>query len=76
MLYFAQKPLILILCFCGGQVVAITVYFLLVVAFYAFFAPFLGKDLYEYVAIAVYSTVVSTLSWVHIIIFCNFFLHH
>ncbi|KAJ8625642.1 hypothetical protein MRB53_034172 [Persea americana] len=39
------------------QVVAITVYFLLVVAFYAFFSPFLGKDLYEYVAIAVYSTV-------------------
>eukprot|EP00268_Persea_americana_P053322 TRINITY_DN6023_c0_g1_i2.p1 TRINITY_DN6023_c0_g1~~TRINITY_DN6023_c0_g1_i2.p1 ORF type:complete len:648 (+),score=116.49 TRINITY_DN6023_c0_g1_i2:412-2355(+) len=39
------------------QVVAITVYFLLVVAFYAFFSPFLGKEFYEYVAIAVYSTV-------------------
>lgn len=39
------------------QVVAITVFFLLVVAYYAFFAPFLGKDLYEYVAIGVYSTV-------------------
>ncbi|XP_058090572.1 probable protein S-acyltransferase 19 isoform X2 [Magnolia sinica] len=37
------------------QVVAITVFFLLVVAFYAFFAPFLGKNLYEYVAIAVYT---------------------
>ncbi|KAG1355293.1 putative protein S-acyltransferase 21 [Cocos nucifera] len=37
------------------RVVAITVFFLLSTAFYAFFAPFLGKYLYEYVAIAVYS---------------------
>lgn len=37
------------------QVVAITVFFLLTVAYYAFFAPFLGKDIYEYVAIGVYS---------------------
>ncbi|WOG97699.1 hypothetical protein DCAR_0417040 [Daucus carota subsp. sativus] len=37
------------------QVVAITVFFLLCVAFYAFFAPFLGRDVYEYVAVAVYS---------------------
>lgn len=38
------------------QVVAITVFFLLSVAFYAFFAPFIGKDIiYEYVAIGVYS---------------------
>ncbi|KAF8405576.1 hypothetical protein HHK36_010483 [Tetracentron sinense] len=37
------------------QVVAITVFFLLAIAFYAFFAPFLGKDIYEYVAIGVYS---------------------
>ncbi|CAL5416278.1 unnamed protein product [Camellia sinensis] len=37
------------------QVVAITVFLLLSVAFYAFFAPFLGKDIYEYVAIGVYS---------------------
>ncbi|OAY71981.1 protein S-acyltransferase 21 [Ananas comosus] len=37
------------------QIVAITVFFLLCIAFYAFFAPFLGKDLYEYVAMAVYS---------------------
>ncbi|GJT48200.1 protein S-acyltransferase 21, partial [Tanacetum coccineum] len=36
-------------------VVAITVFFLLSVAFYAFFSPFLGKDIYEHVAIAVYS---------------------
>ncbi|XP_057502621.1 protein S-acyltransferase 21-like isoform X1 [Actinidia eriantha] len=39
----------------GFQVVAITIFFLLSVAFYAFFAPFLGKDIYEYVAIGVYS---------------------
>ncbi|PIA46644.1 hypothetical protein AQUCO_01500291v1 [Aquilegia coerulea] len=37
------------------QVVAITVFFVLSVAFYAFFAPFLGKDIYEYVAMGVYS---------------------
>ncbi|CAI9115195.1 OLC1v1016034C1 [Oldenlandia corymbosa var. corymbosa] len=37
------------------QVVAITVFFLLSVAFYAFFAPFLGKDIYEYIAIGIYS---------------------
>lgn len=41
------------------QVVAITVFFLLSIAFYAFFAPFLGKDIYEYVAIGVYSLLVS-----------------
>ncbi|CAL5015234.1 unnamed protein product [Urochloa decumbens] len=37
------------------QVVAITVYFLLCIAFYAFFSPFLGKDLYQYIAVGVYS---------------------
>ncbi|KAF9686590.1 hypothetical protein SADUNF_Sadunf02G0005100 [Salix dunnii] len=37
------------------QLVAITVFFVLSVAFYAFFAPFLGKVIYEYVAIGVYS---------------------
>ncbi|PRQ19353.1 putative protein S-acyltransferase [Rosa chinensis] len=40
------------------QVVAITVFFLLTVAYYAFFAPFLGNDIYEYVAIGVYSALV------------------
>ncbi|KAJ6921076.1 hypothetical protein NC651_014603 [Populus alba x Populus x berolinensis] len=43
-----------------GSIVAVTVFFLLSVAFYSFFAPFLGKDIYEYVAIGVYS--VSALS--------------
>lgn len=37
------------------QVVAITVFFLLSVAFFAFFAPFLGKDIYEYLATGIYS---------------------
>ena len=40
---------------------AITVYFLLSVAFYAFFSPFLGKDIYEHVAIGVYSFLVNDL---------------
>uniref|UniRef100_A0A0D9XGU4 S-acyltransferase n=1 Tax=Leersia perrieri TaxID=77586 RepID=A0A0D9XGU4_9ORYZ len=39
------------------QIVAIVVFFLLVVAFYAFFAPFLGKQVLEYVAIGVYTPV-------------------
>lgn len=39
------------------QVVAITVYCLLVVAFYAFFAPFLGGRIWEYSLIGTYSTV-------------------
>ncbi|XP_010941671.1 probable protein S-acyltransferase 19 isoform X1 [Elaeis guineensis] len=39
------------------QVIAITVFFLLVVAFYAFFAPFLGKQIFEYASIAVYTPV-------------------
>ncbi|CAA0807033.1 Probable protein S-acyltransferase 20 [Striga hermonthica] len=37
------------------QVVAITVFCLLSVAFYVFFAPFLGKDIYEYLATGIYS---------------------
>ncbi|PNX59874.1 putative S-acyltransferase, partial [Trifolium pratense] len=37
------------------QVVAITVFFLLCIAYYAFFAPFLGNDIFEYVAFGVYS---------------------
>ncbi|KAJ6813108.1 protein S-acyltransferase 21-like isoform X2 [Iris pallida] len=37
------------------QIVAITVFFLLSIAFYAFFAPFLGRKLYEYVAVGIYS---------------------
>ena len=39
------------------QIVAITVFFLLVVAFYAFFAPFFGKQILEYVAVVIYSPV-------------------
>ncbi|XP_065852448.1 probable protein S-acyltransferase 19 isoform X2 [Euphorbia lathyris] len=40
------------------QVVAITVFCLLVIAFYAFFAPFLGGRIWEYALIATYSPVV------------------
>ncbi|KAA8524213.1 hypothetical protein F0562_010643 [Nyssa sinensis] len=39
------------------QVVAITVFCLLVVAFYAFFAPFLGGHIWEYALVATYSPV-------------------
>ncbi|XP_021746936.1 protein S-acyltransferase 21-like [Chenopodium quinoa] len=38
------------------QIVAITVYFLLTIAYYAFFAPFVAKDVfYEYLAIGGYT---------------------
>ncbi|KAJ4702316.1 S-acyltransferase [Melia azedarach] len=47
------------------QVVAITVFFLLSVAYYAFFAPFLGTEMYEFVAIGVYS----------VLAFCVFILY-
>lgn len=40
------------------QVVAITVFCLLVVAFYAFFAPFLGGHIWEYALFAAYTPVV------------------
>ncbi|KAA3458467.1 putative protein S-acyltransferase 19 [Gossypium australe] len=39
------------------QVVAITVFCLLVVAFYAFFAPFVGGRIWEYVLVGTYSLV-------------------
>lgn len=39
------------------QVVAVTVYCLLVVAFFAFFAPFLGGRIWEYALVATYSPV-------------------
>lgn len=39
------------------QVVAVTVFCLLVVAFYAFFAPFIGGNIWEYALIALYSPV-------------------
>ncbi|XP_027080151.1 probable protein S-acyltransferase 19 isoform X1 [Coffea arabica] len=41
------------------QVVAITVYCLLVVAFFAFFAPFLGRNIWEYALVAGYSPVAT-----------------
>ncbi|KAJ6967665.1 hypothetical protein NC653_035785 [Populus alba x Populus x berolinensis] len=39
------------------QVVAITVFCLLVIAFYAFLAPFLGGKIWEYVLIGTYTPV-------------------
>ncbi|KAG7573962.1 hypothetical protein ISN44_As09g021880 [Arabidopsis suecica] len=44
-------------CVFFSRVIAITVYCLLVVAFYAFFAPFVGGRIWEYVLIGVYSPV-------------------
>lgn len=59
--FIMHTSVLIVSCFVLLQIVAITVFFLLCIAFYAFFAPFLGKDLYEYVAMAVYSFLVSCL---------------
>lgn len=48
------------------QVGAITVFFLLVVAFYAFFAPFLGGRILEYASIAVYTPVALAVFFLYI----------
>lgn len=48
-------------CVFFSQVIAITVFCLLVVAYYAFFAPFVGGRIWEYVLIGVYSPVVCLL---------------
>ncbi|XP_068646867.1 probable protein S-acyltransferase 19 [Aristolochia californica] len=48
------------------QVVAITVFLLLSVAFYAFFAPFLGRNLFEYVAVAVYTPVAFAVFFLYV----------
>ncbi|KAL3736471.1 hypothetical protein ACJRO7_025419 [Eucalyptus globulus] len=50
-----------------SQVVAITGFSLLSVAFYVFFAPFLGKeDIYEYVALGVYSLLALSVSTLYV----------
>ncbi|GAB4833034.1 hypothetical protein Ancab_007057 [Ancistrocladus abbreviatus] len=49
------------------QIVAITVFFLLSVAFYAFFAPFVAKDvIYEYITIGIYSFLALCVLILHI----------
>jgi hypothetical protein len=54
------------------QIVAITVFFLLVIAFYAFFAPFLGKQVLGYVVIGIYTAVVSLPNCTCIVFFCHY----
>nr|GFB33719.1 protein S-acyltransferase 21-like [Tanacetum cinerariifolium] len=57
-------------------VVAITVFFLLSVAFYAFFSPFLGKDIYEHVAIAEVFDIINQVfdhEEVHTVFYCDVF---
>ncbi|KAJ8631239.1 hypothetical protein MRB53_024562 [Persea americana] len=48
------------------QVGAITVFFLLVVAYYAFFAPFLGGRILEYASMAVYTPVVLAVFYLYV----------
>ncbi|OIV96259.1 hypothetical protein TanjilG_05099 [Lupinus angustifolius] len=48
------------------QLVAITVFFLLSIAYYAFFAPFLGNNIYEYVAYAVYSLLALSVFFLYV----------
>lgn len=65
----------LVLTIVALQVVAITVYFLLSVAFYAFFAAFLGKDIYEYIAIGVYSFLVNIMLAGFLVTLAQFLFH-
>lgn len=46
--------------------VAITVYFLLSIAFYAFFAPFLGSDGYEHIAVGAYTFLALSVFFLYI----------
>ena len=57
-------------CFCGGfviltnfllcvKVVAIAVFMALGFAFYVFFAPFVGKKMYQYVVMGLYTPLVT-----------------
>ncbi|KAL3845902.1 hypothetical protein ACJIZ3_003305 [Penstemon smallii] len=48
------------------QVLAIIVFFLLSVAFYAFLAPFLGKDIYQYIATGIYSLLALCVSILYV----------
>ena len=43
------------------QVVAVAVFLALGFAFYVFFAPFVGKQLYQYIVIGIYTPLVSLL---------------
>jgi hypothetical protein len=54
------------------QIIAVTVFFLLVIAFYAFFAMFLGKQVLEYVVIGVYTAVVSLPNRTCIVFLCRY----
>ncbi|KAK4489888.1 hypothetical protein RD792_000535 [Penstemon davidsonii] len=52
--------------FCPMQVLAIIVFFILSVAFYAFLAPFLGKDIYQYIATGIYSVLALCVSILYV----------
>lgn len=46
---------------CIKKVIAITVFCLLAVAYYAFFAPFVGGRIWEFILLGLYSPVVCSL---------------
>lgn len=52
-----DKGLILVLLFI--KVVAVAVFLALAFAFYVFFAPFVGKKIFQYVVIGLYTPLVS-----------------
>lgn len=49
----------IIFCF-PVQVVAVAVFLALGFAFYVFFAPFVGKQLFQYIVMGIYTPLVST----------------
>lgn len=56
---YINLKILTLLVLCCDQIVAITVFFLLTIAYYAFFAPFVSKEVvFEYVAIGGYTFLV------------------
>lgn len=53
------------------KVVAVAVFLALGFAFYVFFAPFVGKKIFQYIAMGLYTPLVSYIS--HIPFFCMYF---
>ena len=55
------------------KVVAVAVFLALGFAFYVFFAPFVGKKLFQYIAMGIYTPLVSEFTLFRIVFF--FSLH-
>ncbi len=52
------------------QVVAVSVFLALAFAFYVFFAPFVGKKVFQDVAVGLYTPLVKILAFASIAVLC------